>query len=331
MKGPEVRGRILFIAAVLAFVAIVPLVYWALFERGLSVSTPSSPPPVAPVGLSAEIVEQVPEAAPVALSVTALQGKVEITRGGKGGWAVAEEGMVLAAKDRIRTLADAQATLSMPGVFSVRLRPESEFRVRHLAEKAFRFLLEEGMIAADVIEDPDHLFEVAASTAVATTRGGSFKMNVNQDGLVAVGTSRGTVDLEAEGRVVQLKRGYMSRVERGKVPEDPIRIPNRLFLKVRWPSRRDRSSRQLAVKGKTEAGARVKVAGVTVEVDAAGEFHTVVALKEGANRVEVVAEDVGGNKRRRRSPRYQVDTRSDAFRIDTSPEMWEKRGGPDGG
>lgn len=325
------RGRILFIVSVLAFVALVPLVYWALFERGLAVSTPISPAPMPPSGLSAEIVEASPEAAPLALSVTDLQGQVEIIRGDKETWSAAEEGMVLAAKDRIRTLQDSQATLSMPGVFSVRLRPKSEFKVRRLAEKAFRFLLQQGMIAADVVDDPEHLFEVAASSAVATTRGGAFRMNVNQDGLVAIGTSRGSVDLEAEGRVVQLRSGYMTRVERGKEPADPIRIPKQLFLKVHWPSKRDRSSRKLALEGKTEVGARVQVGGATVEVDGQGRFHTVVALSEGINRLDVVAEDVGGNRRRRRSPRYKVDTRADGFRIDTSPEMWEKRVKPNGG
>ncbi len=319
------KGRILFIVAVVVFVALVPVVYWVLFERGLAVSTPAGPAPMAPRELEVRLAERELEPAPMALSVAELQGRVEITRGEPERWQAAEEGMVLAAKDRIRTQRDSRATLAMPGVFSVRLTAESEFEVRHLAEDAYRFLLEHGMIEADVIDDPERLFEVAASAAVATTQGGSFRMNVNREGLVALGTSRGSVDLESGGKVVQVREGYMALVERGKAPEDPIRIPRRLFLKVRWPARSDLSSRKLTVSGRTDRGARVRVEGVTVEVDSRGRFRTLVTLREGVNRVKVESEDVGGNDSARRSPKIQVDTRADQFQIETSPGMWEKR------
>jgi hypothetical protein len=322
------RGRILFIVAVVVFIALVPAMYWVLFERGLSVSSPSSQPPLAPTGLEAELVDESPEQAPLALSVTDLEGEVQITRGEGGQWRSAEVGMVLAAQDKIRTLIGSQATLSMPGVFSVRVNPQSEFKVRKLAENAYRFLLSEGMIAADVMDDPDRIFEVNASTAVATTRGGAFRMHVNEAGLVALGTSRGTVDLEAGGKVVQVQSGYMARVQRDKVPEDPIRIPKNLFLKVQWPSKRDHAKRKLQVAGRTDPGARLRVDGLTVEVDPRGRFKTVVALREGLNRVRVEAEDVGGNQNRLESPTLKVDTRGDGFQINTSPEMWKKQGRP---
>ena len=319
------KGRIFFVGAVIAFVAVVPTVYWLLFERGLSVSGPSSPAPAAPLGLTVKLIEQVDDPAPMALSVTELEGSVEITRAGKADWRRAEEGMVLAAQDRIRTLLGAKATLAMPGVFSVKLSQESEFKVRHLAQNAYRFLLEQGMIAADVLDDADHIFEVASSTSVATTRGGQFRMHVNGEGLVAVGTSRGTVELESSGKVVQIREGFLALAERGKAPRDPIQIPNQLFLKVRWPSKTDRSKRTLSVAGKTDPGARVQIDGVTVEVDSSGNFRALKGLKEGSNRVRIQAKDVGGNGAKARSPIFKVDTRADGFKIDTSPEMWEKR------
>jgi len=319
------RGRILFIVAVVAFVGVVPLVYWALFERGLSVATPTSPAPRPPAGLEVELVDPPQEQAPLALSLTEIDGQVEITHGQQGGWQAAELGMVLAARDRIRTRIDARATLAMPGMFSVRLMPDSEFLVRQLAENAVRFLLDEGMISADVRYDPEQLFEVAASSAVATTRGGRFRMHVDQTGSVVVGANRGTLDLESGDEVVQVREGFQARAEAGRPPQDPIRIPNRLFLKVSWPRRRDLSARKLALAGRTVPGARVRIDGVTVEVDARGNFRTLVALEEGRNRVRVESSDMAGQRAVERSPPIRVDTRGDSFEIRTSPQMWQKR------
>jgi hypothetical protein len=321
-----VKDKLLFVIIVLAFVAFVPLVYYLLFERGLSVTPEGTSQPQAPLGLEAKLVEETEELPqiPVALSLTRSEGKVEIRREG-GEWKIAEEGMVLGSEDRIRTDPSAFAVLSMPGVFSLDLDAGSEFRVRSLAENIARFLLEEGMVSADVVDNPDHMVEISASTSVAQTHGGSFKMSVNREGLVTLGTTRGAVDVEGAGKVIQVRAGHYTQVKKGKKPADPIKIPAELFLRVRWPKKRELSTRNLLVRGRTSPGARVRVAGSVVRVDSRGRFRKRLTLNEGINRVKVVSYDVGGNRKERSSPRFTVDTRPDGFKIRTSPEMWEKK------
>jgi hypothetical protein len=201
----------------------------------------------------------------------------------------------------------------------------SNFEVKELEENVSRFMLEKGMISADVVENPDRVFEVAAAESVTRTKGAAFKMTVNQKGLVAVGTLKGSVDVEAEGKVIQVDGGFMTRVVKGKKPQDPIQIPPALLLKVSWPKERELSKRKIVIAGKTTPGARIKIDGTVVPVGSRGRFRQVVALKEGENRLKVESYDVGGNSTTKESPRLFVDTRPDTFDIHTSPDMWEKK------
>lgn len=323
------KGRVLFIVLVVAFVALVPTVYYLLFEYGLSVSSPVGGGTLPKPPQNLRVAQLAPDGTiPVALSLTQINGKVEIERGA-GKWQAAEEGMLLGSHDRIRTDPRAHAVLAMPGVFSVELDSGSDFQIKSLAENISHFMLEEGMISADVVENPAKRFEVTASSTLASTTGAVFKMGVNPEGLVAVGTKTGAVNVASKGKVVKVSEGYLARVERGKTPEDPIRIPRELFLKVRWPERRELSSNKLAIVGKTRPGARVRVNGATVVVDARGKFRKLLSLREGVNRIKVESYDVGGNNRLVDSPSYEVDTRPDAFQIQTSPRMWEKKNKPE--
>ncbi|MBW1809546.1 MAG: FecR domain-containing protein [Deltaproteobacteria bacterium] len=321
------RDRLLFIVAVAAFIIAVPLVYYLMFERGLSVTEPKEIIPKATDGGAATEPVAKPDEpvsiVPSALSLTETEGNVEIGRAGRD-WQPAEIGTVLSSRDRIRTDPTARAVLAMPGVFSVELDSSSEFEVKSLTDTVSRFLLEDGMISAEVVDNPDKLFEVEAADSLARTSGGSFKMSKNKQGLVALGTSRGTVEVQAAGKIIQVRKGFLTRIAKGKPPQDPIKVPSNLFLKVRWPRKKEMSARQLVLSGKTTSGSRVRVGGTVVIVDSKGRFRKVLALKEGANRVQIEAYDVGGNRNIKISPKIVVDTRGDSFQIRTSPEMWEK-------
>jgi len=313
--------------AVAAFIIAVPLVYYLMFERGLSVTEPKEIIPKATDGGAATEPVAKPDEpvsiVPSALSLTETEGNVEIGRAGRD-WQPAEIGTVLSSRDRIRTDPTARAVLAMPGVFSVELDSSSEFEVKSLTDTVSRFLLEDGMISAEVVDNPDKLFEVEAADSLARTSGGSFKMSKNKQGLVALGTSRGTVEVQAAGKIIQVRKGFLTRIAKGKPPQDPIKVPSNLFLKVRWPRKKEMSARQLVLSGKTTSGSRVRVGGTVVIVDSKGRFRKVLALKEGANRVQIEAYDVGGNRNIKISPKIVVDTRGDSFQIRTSPEMWEK-------
>jgi hypothetical protein len=233
--------------------------------------------------------------------------------------------MVLEPKDRIRTADNARAVLAKPGMFTVDLDSGSNFEVKELEEDLSKFMLQKGMISADVVDNPNRIFEVEAAESVARTTGANFKMTVNNKGLVALGTLNGSVNVEAEGKVIQVDQGFMTKVVKGKKPQDPIKIPQALLLKVRWPKSRELSKRKIVVAGKTKPGARVTIEGKVIPVGNRGRFRRVVALKEGANQLKVESYDVGGNTTVKESPRLFVDTRPDGFDIRTSPDMWEKK------
>jgi hypothetical protein len=315
------KERVIFIVAVIAFIAVVPVVYYFLFERGLSspeddqkniTLLPKEPEPKKEDKVAA------------ALQITKVEGKVEVQREGQE-WQQAELKTVLGPKDSIRTGPVAKAELGVEGLYSVEMEGSSEFKVKSLADNVSKFMLKEGMISADVAEDAKQSFEIDAANTTAKTDGGAFKMSVNKQGLVALGTSRGSVDVEAEGKVIQVKEGYYTRVTKGEQPKDPIQIPSKLFLKVRWPKKKVMKKRKLMVSGKTAPGSSVRVEGVTVSVDSTGKFSKLVALREGANKVKVESIDVGGNIKELISPAMVVDTQADAFQIKTGPDMWKKK------
>jgi hypothetical protein len=316
------RGRILFSLVLLLLIGAVPLLYYLLFEYNLSVSNTPTGQPLPPAHLRVEIQPEEPTPV-IALSLIEVRGAVEVQRG-PGSWQPAEEGMVLEAEDRVRTGPDGNALLAVPGAFSVALEADSAFAVKTLAEHISRFRLEDGMISANVLDRPRGIVEVSAASATARTRSGDFRLAVNSRGLVALGSSRGSVDLSAEGKVVRVDAGFQARVEKGKPPEDPIRIPRRLLLRVRWPRDRDLAKAQITVSGETDAAARVRIDGQTVAVDENGRFQRVLALKEGRNRIRVESWDVGGHRQVSESPVFNVDTRPESFQIQTHPDIWRK-------
>jgi len=319
-----VRERLFFIALLLAMVVAVPLAYWLLFERELAVGVITDNRPQAPANLKVRQSQPPVEMVPTALSIAELRGRVEIAGPG-GKWSAAEVGAILEERDRIRTGNRGRALLIRPGSFSVELDATSEFRVKELTEEASRFLLQQGMMEARVLSNPARSFEVDAEQVSARTSAGTFRMSVNQQGLVTVGSQRGKIEVEAGGKIVEVQPGYFTRVVQGAKPRDPIKVPPKLFLRVKWPARRERSRRRLLVAGRTEFGSRVRINNAAVMVDSRGRFRQVIILKEGRNQVHIEAYDAGWRKTDKTSPPIIVDTRPDAFQIKTSPGMWEKR------
>jgi len=295
-----VKERILFIGLVIAFVLAVPAFYYLLFMRELTAPNYRRVLPRAPRSLVVQIQPPSREV-PIAFSLNEVSGKVEVAHG-RGAFATAEVGLVLSAEDRIRTDATARAVMSMPGLFAIELDAGSEFQVKSLAQGVARFLLEQGMMAADVIERRDRWLEVAASSALARTRGAYFRLSHDQDGLVALATVRGSVEVSAAGRVIQVKEGYSTRVQKNRPPADPLPTPSQLLLRVRWPEQSALSSDEVPVDGYTAPGARVRVDGAAVMVDSQGHFYKMVSLKAGKHRIRIESMDVGGNRSAAESP-----------------------------
>jgi hypothetical protein len=247
---------------------------------------------------------------PETLTLTTASGSVEIA-GPDGRWQPARPGAHLPAQARIRTGDEGAAELRAADGSTVRLQPATEARVAELRRELKRLYLGAGMLEADVRDDPARVFEVELDdgNGVARTRGASFAATANGRGGAAVAARHGEVVLSSRGKEVVIRSGQFARLRPGEAPEAPQPIPASLFLKVAWPS----SARTHAarVEGATAPGARVRIEGKYVPVDAEGRYGTDFELADGVHQLRIHAVDVGGHVVDEESPRIVIDTSTD--------------------
>lgn len=314
----------IFMLGLVFLVLMAPLVYYLLFDYGLSVSTPTRVPPQPPNHLKLTVLAD-ETVVPVALALLEVSGQVEVSGRAQGGdWSPALVGRALSADDRIRTAGEGRAVLSMPGVFTVEVDGDSEFQVNLLTDNVFRFLLQNGMISASVEDTGEGIFEVRSPSAAARTQRARFRMLSESKAGTAVGAKRGEVEVVARGRVVSVQAGFSTRVTPGSPPDDPLPTPKDMLLKVNWPRGHELSSKSIVVFGQSLPGSRVRIAGRLIPVDAKGRFRGTVTLQEGTNRLKIEAYDVNALETRQESPVLNVDTTPEPVQIETSPGMWKK-------
>ena len=288
------KGRLLVVLVAGLAIAGLGVSYWAFFVR----------------------VRHEPAAAPESLRVSAVSGSVEVS-GGDGVWRPAHAGDALSSRDRIRTGDDGEVQLASGDGSRVKLLAATNARVAELRRELKRLTLGAGMLEADVRDDPARVFEVELDNegGAARTRGGAFTASSNGAGSAAVATRRGEVILSARGREVVIRTGQYARIAPGAPPEAPQPVPSSLFLKVEWPEGSSRRS-EIAIAGQTAPGARVRVEGHYLPVDARGRYSTTVRLPDGEHQLHVHAVDVGGHVADEKSPRILVDTKTD-FKIES--------------
>jgi hypothetical protein len=293
------RGRnVVFGIAVLALLALVPLAY-RVFLSDVTPPKVTAPPPAPPAPK--------PAPRPVTLTLSQMDGRVEI-RHGQEGWTPASVGDALKASDAVRTPVGGSAILTGGDAYEVRMDGATDVEVGELTDSISRLMLGAGMATATV-HGGKHTFEVRAAhtDAVARTREGTFAISSNGQGTVAVGTEAGQVELSGHGRVVIVRAGEESVVHAGSAPTAPSKIPSSLLLKVQWPAQRELATRAVLIRGTAEPGAQVEVAGHPVTVGDDGHFSHRVRLAEGKNALTVRARAVGKRDQRERRD-LRVDT-----------------------
>ena len=259
--------------------------------------------------------------APETLAIASVSGGVEVA-GPDGAWRPARAGEHLSARDRIRTDDEGTAELVAADGSTVQLSPGTEARIDELRRELKRLSLGHGELSADVRDDPGRVFEVEVDGhgAVARTRGAKFVANADGAGAAAVATRRGEVILSARGKEVVIRTGQFARIGPGGAPDGPRPLPESLFLKVQWPAATTTNRPELLVAGAASPGARVKVAGHYVRLDADGHYSATVPLPDGAHELHVHATDLAGHVADEKSPRIVVDTKTD-FKI--HPPKWK--------
>jgi hypothetical protein len=314
-RPPERKAAWGFYALVALILLALPAAYFLFLDRppppAVAPPKPPEPPPVV----------EAPK--PVELRLAEVEGTVEV-RQPDGTWTRAAKGDALKRSDAVRTLDGSVAVIVGGEAWEVRMEPGTEVSVDDLTASISRILLQNGMATAKVRGDAKHTFEVraAGSDAVAKTSDGTFAVSNNGQGLVAVGTKEGEVELSGSGKVVIVRAGQQSVVRPGVGPSEPTAIPSSLLLKVKWPDRKLLKKRRLVVTGETAPGAHVEIGGRVVKANAEGRFRESIELSEGKNKVEVSAKAVGG-ARARSDADLQVDTRNPGFGIDR--DIWKQK------
>jgi len=258
--------------------------------------------------------------APETLALTSLTGGVDVA-GPDGKWRPARAGELLSANDRIRTDDEGSAELRAADGSTVRLSSATEARIDELRRELKRLSLGRGELSADVTDSPSRVFEVEVDGhgAVARTRGARFTANADGAGAAAVATRRGEVILSARGKEVVIRTGQFARIGPGGAPDGPRPLPESLFLKVQWPATTSNKP-EVVVAGQASPGARVKVAGHYVRLDADGRYSEKVPLSDGPHELAVHATDLAGHVADEKSPRIVVDTKTD-FKV--HPPKWK--------
>jgi len=290
------------VAILVAALALLGASYWLFFVR------------------PERAAERARALAPETLAITSLTGGVDVA-GPDGVWRPARAGEHLSARDRIRTDDEGAAQLSAADGSTVQLSAATEARIDELRRELKRLSLGRGELSADVTDSPSRVFEVEVDGhgAVARTRGAKFTATADGAGGAAVATRRGEVILSARGKEVVIRTGQFARIGAGGTPDGPRPLPESLFLKVQWPATTSNRP-DLTVSGQASPGARVKVAGHYVRLDADGRYSAKVPLEDGVHELRVHATDLAGHVADEKSPRIVVDTKTD-FKI--HPPKWQ--------
>ncbi|MFY0521948.1 hypothetical protein ACN28I_01620 [Archangium gephyra] len=246
---------------------------------------------------------------------------MEVRRGG-GAWRTASVGEALHPSDAVRTREGAYAVIIGGEAVEIRMESGAEVSVEALTHELTRILLDNGMTTARVKMGAGQTFEMkaAGSDALARTENGTFTMNNNGAGTVALATLVGEVAFSGQRKVVIVRAGQQSIIRPGRAPTEPTPIPTSLLLKVNWPAQ---PRRKVVVSGQTDPGNRVVVGGRIVSTDEEGRFSQVLSLQEGPNSVQVGVVSVGGLQHEEKRD-LTLDTTPPSVKVD--PGIWDDPG-----
>jgi Glucodextranase, domain B len=245
--------------------------------------------------------------------VISRKGKVELQRAG-GVWSDAQVGDRLAPSDSLRTGGTGEAEVGVDGV-RMRVLEASSLRLKEATARSLRAQVR-GAVESDVDPGKGALdVEVDGSDARARSTGGHFYVTADGRGVVAVAAVSGSVNLVGKKKQVEVHEGEVSHVTKDE-PDAPSPALRRVLLSVRWPEERATSKDTVPVSGKVEAGSRVFIQGQPIPVEPGGSFRAEVPLRDGTQKVAVLAIDPMGRRK-------QVDTT--IVRDQTVPQVKVKK------
>jgi hypothetical protein len=271
-----------------------PPARFAILIAALGCSRGGQPTASAPHPTATAIAPGVPQVRATAV-VISRKGKVELQRAG-GVWSDAQVGDRLAPSDALRTgTGEAEAEVGVDGV-RMRLLEASSLRVKEATARSLRAQVR-GAVESEVDPGKGTLdVEVEGSDARARSTGGHFYITADGRGIVAVAAVSGSVNLLGNKKRVEVRSGEVSHVTSGE-PDAPSPALRRVLLSVRWPIERATSKDTVPVSGTVEAGSRVFIQGQPIPVEPGGKFRAEVPLRDGKQKVAVLAIDPMGRRK----------------------------------
>lgn len=285
-------GTILLVGAIVAVLAAASQVSHMLFDR---------PPPAPVIAPSASAggpsggAPPAPGADDSGLFQVALaEGGVDAFR--DGNWVPVQRGDLLSKTDLVRTLAGGRAVLRLSVGTEIELRERVEIRLDRLSAAGASVDLRRGKLVARVAGAADALAITARDTRTSNDGPAHFVVLADEHGQVSVATLKGSARFAAAGKTVTVPAGSETRSRLGEPPDDPEKIPEEVLLQVVWPAA-EKHAGAAALQGRAEPAALVTVNGTPVAVAPDGRFAAMVPLRDGANLVQVRAEDLAGRTR----------------------------------
>jgi hypothetical protein len=141
----------------------------------------------------------------------------------------------------------------------------------------------------------DDFFHITTPSSTASVRGTAFQVDIVDanstsyivdTGIVAVALDQDEIDVH-KGEEVLATRGQPLQV----IPQNDTNAPDLFIIS---PISQPVSGSTVTVRGRTEPGTQITVAGQSAAVDASGNFQLDVVA--GANPISVIAIDSTGNR-----------------------------------
>jgi len=254
--------------------------------------------------------------------VERVVGNAMLRRQG-GNWQALAAGRRLDRGDAIRTGPFGQIVVRGPGEARLSLWPDGELRLGGDTPQSASYTLESGLLTG-VVRSRHRTYDVGTKggEAHADLKSATFTIRADGHGLLAVVTRKGEVGLGAKGDRVVVPAGKQAVALPGATPGDPLPIPTQVFLEADWPDRQTTAT-HVAVKGRTDTGAEVRVGGRPVAVASNGTFEADVPLREGPNTVVVLATDAAGNAKRIESPSITRVAKRPSLKVKARGSIWE--------
>lgn len=246
-----------------------------------------------------------------------VKGQVEVERAGSGKVVKARMGLPVKTGDTVVTGPNSWVRLHWADGTKMLIGPNSKVKVRkshfNLSSKKEEslFSLTVGVAFSSLHKklSKNSFFEVETPIAVAGVRGTQF-MVLFEGGRCSVSVLRGVVEVKSdkvkasllpgEGADIFSKGEIRKRLMRGEEKEAwEEKLPTLLAPHLRILKPLDGSIvsvSEVTISGVTDSFATVSVNGRTVRLDQQGKFKATLRLKEGTNKVKVVAEDRAGHK-----------------------------------